>query len=115
MKVSSSIAWANTAYALSTATNEAYVCTSDNIRSSSDSPLLISPETARLAFAQRLRLSQYHTIGHAEDQVFQLLNELPGVRPQLFADAEPEPFPKVLTIVNDVEDPEGKKRNIVFY
>ena len=115
MKVSSTIVWASTAYTVSAAANEAYVCTSDKTHPSSDSPRIISPGTARLAFAQRLGLSQYHDIGDAEDQVFEVLNELPGVRPQLFTDEEPEPFPRVLTIINDVQDPRGKLRNIIFH
>ncbi|KAK7714600.1 hypothetical protein SLS57_007076 [Botryosphaeria dothidea] len=46
----------------------------------------LSADTARLIFAQRLGLSQYHSLKHADDDTIEYLNDFGGSRHQLFDD-----------------------------
>lgn len=112
MRVSITLTWLVTACTVSAASHEAYVCTSGKSRPLPDPLRLVSPATARLALAQRLGVSQYYTLGDAADEVFDVLNELPGVSSQLLVDAEPRPFPRVLTVVEEVQDPEGTLQTV---
>ena len=107
MKVSSTLAWAILASAVSASSSDACVGTLDRPRRPSANPAVTSPEVARLAFAKRLGLSQYHALGDVGNEILELLDHLPGASPQLFFHEDPRPFPRVLTIVEDVQNPEG--------
>ena len=107
MKVSFTLGWGLIASTTASSLSDAFIGTSDKPRRLSDKPAVISPETSRLALAQRLGLSQYHTLGNVDDEALELLDQLPGIRPQLFSDKEFQPFPRVLTIVESVDDPQG--------
>lgn len=71
-------------------------------------PLLVSPTAARLLFAQRLGLSQYHTIDRADENTIELINRFGGTQDLVFNDSnESKTDQKVLIFVENIEHPEG--------
>ena len=71
-------------------------------------PLLVSPTASRLLFAQRLGLSQYHTIDRADENTIELINRFGGTQDLLFNENnERTADQKVLIFVENVERPEG--------
>lgn len=68
----------------------------------------LSADTARLIFAQRLGLSQFHSLKHADDDTIQYLNDFGGSRHQLFSDDEPADETKhIMVVVQGVKNTEG--------
>ncbi|KAL1639990.1 hypothetical protein SLS58_007416 [Diplodia intermedia] len=71
----------------------------------SQSTPTLSPDTARLVFAQRLGLSQYHSLKHADDDTIQYINDFGGSRHQLFDDEQLGDEAKhVMLVVEGVKD-----------
>ena len=71
-------------------------------------PQSISPSTARLLFAQRLGLSQYHSLEDADESLLDFLNTHGGHRQQIFQTHEQKhDSENVLIIVDGVSRPEG--------
>lgn len=71
-------------------------------------PPLVSTTAARLLFAQRLGLSQYHTIDRADENTIDLINRFGGTHDQIFNDSnERTADQKVLIFVENVERPQG--------
>lgn len=73
----------------------------------------ISPNIARLLFAQRLGLSQYHELGNVDETTLEVLNQYGGQQPSLLVDAEEsrqQTTDRLLFIIEGVEFPEGKTR-----
>lgn len=71
----------------------------------------ISPVTARLLFAQRLGLSQFHSLDDADEGVLKVLNEYGLAQdPALLDDAYGANSQKLLIFVENVEHPEGFSR-----
>ncbi|KAB2574474.1 putative endoplasmic reticulum membrane protein [Lasiodiplodia theobromae] len=65
----------------------------------------LSPDTARLIFAQRLGLSQYHSLKHTDDDTIQYINDFGGSRHQLFDDDQLGDEAKhVMLVVEGVKD-----------
>ena len=74
-------------------------------------PPSVSPSTARLLLAQRLRLSQYHSLKDADDSTVRHLNTLARIQKPIFQDEEQDETPaKLLIIVEGWEDPKGSSR-----
>jgi hypothetical protein len=48
----------------------------------------VSPETARLIIAQRLGLSRFHSIEHADAETIRHINEFGGRQPKLFGEED---------------------------
>lgn len=68
----------------------------------------ISPNTARLLLAQRLGLSQYHSLEGADKSTLDILNTYGGKQQQLFAHEEhSRSNDRFLLIVDGVTKPEG--------
>lgn len=75
-------------------------------------PPLVSPTAARLLLAQRLGLSQYHTIDRADENTIELINRFGGTQDLVFNDSnERISDQKVLIFVENVERPEGMHYN----
>ncbi|KAI9719983.1 MAG: hypothetical protein M1812_003108 [Candelaria pacifica] len=70
-------------------------------------PQTTSPGTARLILAQRLGLSQYHSLNGVDDLTLQQLNAFGGERACLFGDDEGATAPaKLLVLVDGVQEPD---------
>lgn len=90
---------------------KSYVFTSPNGKSYSSSTRetpSISSITARLLFAQRLGLSQYHSLDGADEATVELLNGFESSREQIFLDEEKH-TEKVLAFIENVEHPDGMR------
>ena len=107
MRLSSTLTWAALAHLAWSSSDEALICISEKAQETTGRPPVISPEIARLVLGRRLDLSRYQTLGDIDGQVLDILNDLPGKRLQLFLDEQPNTFPRVLTVVEDVKDTEG--------
>ena len=107
MRLSLTLTWAALAHLAWSSSDEALICISEKAQRTTDQPPVISPKIARLVLGQRLDLSQYQNLGDIDEKVLDILNDLPGKRPRLFSNEQPNPFPRVLTVVEDVKDTEG--------
>jgi hypothetical protein len=65
-------------------------------------PPTLSPEQARLVFAQRLGTSQYHGLGDASETTLSYINRFGGRRESLFQDAADDKTAELLLIVEGV-------------
>lgn len=101
------LTWAVLAQLAQSSLDNTLICASDTAQDKVGKTPSLSPEIARLVLGHRLGLSQYQTLGDVEEQVLDILNGLPGKRPNLFSDEQQKPFPRVLTVVEDVKDSEG--------
>lgn len=114
MKVLSGLVLASTALEAYTVSAQALIYIFDAVSppSKAGQPS-ISPNTARLLFAQRLGLSQYHSLEDAEESTLDILNRYGGERQQIFAHEEhKQDSEKVLIIVDGVSKSEGMNRDI---
>lgn len=69
----------------------------------------ISTITTRLLLAQRLGLSQYHSLGDAGDDLIQVLNSFGGIQEPIFLDESRERRTgKFVAIIENVDHPEGE-------
>ncbi|KAL2057191.1 hypothetical protein ABVK25_002244 [Lepraria finkii] len=108
MKLIAGLSWAGTALQASLVSAEALVYTSDT----SPLPLKeslpsIFPNTARLLFAQRLGLSQYHSLEGADETTLNVLNTYGGKQQHIFSHEErTRSIDKILLIVDGVANPE---------
>ena len=76
-----------------------------------EGPPSLSPKTLRLLLAQRLGLSQYHSLQDADESTIDTLNAFGGRRQQIFIDDErAQGAEKLLLIVEGVANPEGRSR-----
>lgn len=76
--------------------------------SSLSSPPTVSPETARLILAQRLGVSQYHSLDRVDDELLQYLNAFGGKTELLGTSNEHEHTDAQLLVwVEGVEDVNG--------
>ena len=114
MKLLAGLLWANITLGTSAASGEASIYIQDDATVPQGSKIQsISPQTARLLFAQRLGLSQYHDLGDADETTLQILNTYGGKQRSVFGDAEesrPQVADRLLFIVEGVEFPEGGLR-----
>jgi hypothetical protein len=102
MKLSTSLLLpilARAATALSDAS--VYIFQRDNSPSISRPPFL-TPEQARLIFAQRLGASQYHGLGDASEDTLSYINRFGGRRESLFQDGADDKTPELVLIVEGV-------------
>lgn len=83
-----------------------------SVPSSSHAPFLpsdrtVSPSTARLVLAQRLGVSEYHSVDDADVQSIEILNSFGNDRQESILDGtkQDEERRKVLFFVEGVEDP----------
>lgn len=68
----------------------------------------LNPDTARLVFAQRLGLSQYHSLKDAADDTIQYINDFGGSRHHLFDHDQPTDETKhIMVVVEGVKDTAG--------
>ena len=111
MKVLAALAWASTTLGIYATSNEASVYLQDSVVASRSSKAQsVTPSTARLLFAQRLGLSQYHDLGDADEATLQVLNTYGGQQQSMFEDVEEsrqQSTDKLLFIIEGVEFPEG--------
>ena len=106
MKALAGLLWAGAAFEAYTVAGQALVYTSDTrSRQTPAEPPSISPRTARLLFAQRLGLSQYHILQDADEPTLDILNTYGGDQQQIFANEnENGGAEKLLLIVEDVDE-----------
>lgn len=84
---------------------------------SDPNPQTASPETARLILAQRLGLSQYHSLSGIDDLTLQQLNAFGGEPTRFFGDEDATTPAKLLVLIDGVQDPEGISflRAVAYY
>ena len=113
MKLLASLVWASLALRPHAVSEDASIYIQDHVSEVKSIAPSISPNTARLLFAQRLGLSQYHEIGDADEKALDILNKYGGHQPSLFmADEESreQSTDKLLFIIEGVEFPEGENK-----
>ena len=104
MKVLAGLFWASAALETYTVVGEAFVYISEPLsrHAQAESPS-ISPRTARLIFAQRLGLSQYHSLEGVDQSDLDNLNTFGGEQRQTFApDDTLQGTEKLLLVVEGV-------------
>lgn len=69
---------------------------------SSANPPTLSPDDARLIFAQRLGASQYHGLAGVEKETLSYITEFGGSRGGLFEDSAQDVVPELVLIVDGV-------------
>ncbi|KAH6711680.1 hypothetical protein BKA61DRAFT_611417 [Leptodontidium sp. MPI-SDFR-AT-0119] len=74
----------------------------DAARRPATNPPTLSPEQARLVFAQRLGTSQYHGIGDASESTLSYINEFGGQHESLFQDTTNDKAAELVLIVEGV-------------
>lgn len=109
MKVLAGLLWASAALEACAVSAQALLYISDRDPvPSRESPPSISPITARLVLAQRLGLSQYHSLDDVDESTLEALNAFGGEQRRLFKDDEqPTLEEKFLFIIEGVTRPEG--------
>ena len=113
MKALAGLLWAGAAFEAYTVAGEALVYTSESwLRQTPATPPSISPHTARLLFAQRLGLSQYHSLQDADDSTLGILNTYGGEQQQIFA-RENGGGEKLLLVVEGVDEGSLRPQDIV--
>ncbi len=76
-------------------------------------PPSISPHSARLLLAQRLGLSQYHSLQDADDLTLEILNKYGGEHQQIFAREETvQDVEKLLLIIEGVDEGDLQPRDV---
>lgn len=91
--------------------NRAYVYSSSNGQypAPKGEAASISTTTTRLLLAQRLGLSQYHSLDDATDASIQLLNSFGGIQePVLLDESRERRTEKFLAIIENVDQPAGE-------
>ncbi|OCL02371.1 hypothetical protein AOQ84DRAFT_382746 [Glonium stellatum] len=80
----------------------------DSTRKSADKqlPSSVSPETARLIFAQRLGLSQFHDLKSVDEDVIQQLSQYGGRPQRLFSGARESNDAHAIVVIEGVENAE---------
>lgn len=110
MKVLAALLCASTALEACTVSAQALLYTSEpGPPPSKQGPPPISPITARLLLAQRLGLSQYHSLEDANEATLEILNTYGGEQPRIFDDEDQTwGDDKFLLIIEGVSEPEGR-------
>lgn len=106
MKALLGLLWASAALEAYTVLGEALVYTSESwLRQAPAEPPSISPHTARLLFAQRLGLSQYHSLQDADESSLAILNNYGGQQRQIF-DSEDgsQGAERILLVVEGIDE-----------
>ncbi|KAM0799166.1 hypothetical protein BDR22DRAFT_890691 [Usnea florida] len=106
MKALAGCLWVAAAYEASTVAGEAFVYTSESwLRQTPANPPSISPNTARLLFAQRLGLSQYHSLQDTDESTLETLNVHGGNQQHIFTQKErSRDAEKLLLVVEGVDE-----------
>lgn len=106
MKALAGLLWAGAALEVYTVVGEAFVYTSESwSRQAQIEPPSISPYTARLLLAQRLGLSQYHSLEDADESTLDILNTYGGEQQKIFAhDGMSQGAEKLLFVVEGVDE-----------
>lgn len=87
-----------------------YIFNDKSTASASQDLPSLSPETARLVLADRLGLSQYHSLLGANELTIKYLNQLGALRSQHLLNDEPERSRRsgrLLLVIEGVETPQG--------
>ena len=90
--------------------SKAYVYTSEPARASF--PTSITPNTARLLFASRLGLSQFHSLDDADELALKTLNDYGGEQRLFSSEAQRPSQQNNLIIIEGVQNSEGKSRQL---
>ena len=106
MKALVGLLWGSAALVAYAIAGEALVYTSESwSRQTPAEPPSISPHAARLLFAQRLGLSQYHSLQDADESTLRILNTYGGEQQQIFAHEDgSQGAEKLLLIVEGVDE-----------
>ena len=104
MKALAGLLWTCAAFEAYTVAGEAVVYTSESWSHQTPAePPSISPHIARLLFARRLGLSQYHSLQDADDSTLDILTTYGGEQQQIFA-RENGGAEKLLLVVEGVDE-----------
>lgn len=107
MRVLTALCWASAAaQAYSTSPQAAVYINSDVPSEDGGKPPSISPSDARLLFAQRLGLSQYHSLGDIGQDSFKFLNTYGEWQENLFSEERWHNPRRLLVIVEGVQHPQ---------
>lgn len=84
-----------------------------NATSSASRRDIVPPSTARLILAQRLDLTDFHSLEGTDENAFASLNAYGVNQRRLFGDEESRPS-RAVVLVEDVEDLEGMATSQLF-
>src|SRR2546421_11920297 len=79
-----------------------YLFTGGDERPTTSNPPTLSPEQARLVFAQRLGASQYHGLGDASESTLSYINKFGGHGKSLFQDSVEDKAAELVMIIEGV-------------
>ena len=113
MRLLTALCWASaTAHVYSTLSSEAAVYINLDIPVQHDGkPPSLSPSEARLLFAQRLGLSQYHSLGEVDQNIFEILNTYGEWKKPLFSEDRWHNPRRLLVIIEGVQYVEGNPQS----
>ena len=106
MKALAGLLWASAALEGYTVLGKALIYTSESWSPQAPvEPPSISPHTARLLLAQRLGLSQYHSLQDVDESTLDILNAYGGEQKHIFAPGEThQSAEKLLLIVEGADE-----------
>lgn len=107
MRSLTGLLWAGAAFQTYAASPEALIYTFPESSHGQSRTPTISPNDARLLFAQRLGLSEYHSLGDVDQETLELLNVYGGQQKSIFDDAPKDGPRRLLLFIDGVEHPEG--------
>ena len=111
MRSLTSLLWAGAALQTYAASPEALVYTFPESSQGQHRTPTISPNDARLLLAQRLGLSEYHSLGDVDQHTLERLNIFGGQQKSIFEDAPEDGSRRLLLFIDGVEHPEGSISN----
>ena len=109
MRVFTGILWAGVSLQAYAAPPEALIYTFPESSQGRSRTPTISPNDARLLFAQRLGLSEYHSLGDVHQDTLELLNVYGGQQRSIFDDASKDGLRRLLVVVEGAA--EGRSSN----
>jgi len=89
-----------------------YIFQRDSLPATSNPPTL-TPEQARLVFAQRLGTSRYHGLGDASESTLSYIKSFGGPERSLFEDAADDRPSELVLIVEGVSSKSGKQEPLI--
>jgi hypothetical protein len=104
-------------YSAACAAGIGHVYIHDSIPRTSPQPSSsVDPETARLILAQRLGLSQFHSINNPSESIVEQINAFGGRQRKLFGEEDPKRTQAQLLVwVDGVEDVTGTLRDVISH
>jgi hypothetical protein len=94
--------------ASATSSAQVYIFQGEDFPNTSRTPPTLSPEEARLVFAQRLGVSQYHGLGDASETTLSYISQFGGPQDTLFQDLAQDKAAELVLIVEGISPKNSK-------